>query len=223
MRCGEAMGLDTVRFAPAEGILCTPCRRVSPDFERAVAYGVYEDHLRTMLHLLKYERMQPIAGVLGGLLAESVLSLRAATAERLLVAPVPLFAAKQRQRGYNQSDALARAALKVIGARAPEWRLEYRPDVMERRRQTATQAGLNPRGRRRNLQGAFAVRRPELVDGAEVLVIDDIYTTGTTARECARVLRRAGAAKVWVATLARAQKPQVALWDGGQGERKGFG
>jgi ComF family protein len=211
-------------FGPAEGVLCAPCRMARPLFQRAVAYGVYESELKRLLHLLKYERMRPLGDVLGERLAEAVLSLQGSAAKELLVVPVPLFAAKERGRGYNQSDVLARGALRVVRAMAPEWRMQYEPALLERRRATQTQAGLNPRGRRRNLQGAFAVRESGFRVGAEVLLIDDIYTTGATARECARVLRRAGAGKVWVATLARAQKPQVALWDSGQ-ERApmGFG
>lgn len=202
-------------FGPSEGVLCTPCRLVPPMFERAVAYGVYEGEMRTMLHLLKYERMRPLAGPLGDLLAQSILDLRAAAADELLVTAVPLFDGKQRSRGYNQSDLLARAAVKAVREITPEWRLRYMPALLERRRETKTQAGLNPRGRRRNLKGAFGVRNTSLCSGRQVLVLDDIYTTGATARECAQVLRKAGAENVWIATLARAQKPQVALWDAG--------
>lgn len=240
-RCGEALGMESARFGdgfgPAEGVLCAPCRRVPPMFERAAAYGVYEGELKRMLHLLKYERMRPLSDVLGARLAETILGLCSPTdlhgaardgfsggTGELLVTAVPLFASKERGRGYNQSDVLAQAALRMIRESAPEWRLEYVPGLLERRRPTQTQAGLNPRGRRRNLQGAFAVRDGGFRAGAEVLLIDDIYTTGATARECARVLRRGGAGKVWVATLARAQKPQVALWDDGQRrEAVGFG
>ena len=94
--------------------------------------------------------------------------------------------------------------------------------MLTRRRDTGSQFELSPRGRRRNVEGAFAVDPTRLQAGCEVLLVDDIYTTGATARECARVLRRAGAGKVWVATLARAQTPRVALWEengmrGGQG------
>jgi predicted amidophosphoribosyltransferase len=84
---------------------------------------------------------------------------------------------------------------------------------MIRVRETESQFGLSTRERRRNLRGAFVVKDPAAVSGREVLVIDDIYTTGATARECARVLRQAGALKVWVATVSRAQKEMVARWD----------
>ena len=72
-------------MAPAEGLLCHVCRVVPPMFERAVAYAVYEDKLREMIHLLKYERMRPVARVLGGMLAESILTLRAEAAGELMV------------------------------------------------------------------------------------------------------------------------------------------
>jgi len=221
--CGEALDMENVRIAPAEGLLCYPCRAVPPMFERAVAYAVYEDKLREMIHLLKYERMRGVAKLLGGLLAESILTLRAEAARELVVVSVPLFPAKERQRGYNQSELLADAAIAELHRVVPEWRLR-RANLLLRRRDTASQFELSARGRRRNLEGAFGVDADQFPIGCEVLLIDDIYTTGTTARECARVLRRAGARKVWVATLARAQKVRVAMWDeGAMVTPQGFG
>jgi predicted amidophosphoribosyltransferase len=85
-------------------------------------------------------------------------------------------------------------------------RLHLCTGVLERKRETASQIGLTSHQRRENLRGAFGVVQPELVKGREVLVVDDVYTTGTTVSECARVLRRAGATRVWVATVARTLK-----------------
>jgi len=213
-RCGEALDMDSARFAGqfAEGLLCSPCRITPPEFHRAVAYGIYEDELRLMIHMLKYEGVRAVARPLGRRLAHEIAKLESVAARDLLVVPVPLFAAKQRQRGYNQAQLLADAAMEELRKTSPAWKLiaEYR--ALRRVKNTESQFGLTPRARRRNLQGAFAVVEAEAIRGREVLLIDDIYTTGATARECARVLRRAGAGKVWVATVARAQHPAVAVW-----------
>ena len=215
-RCGENLDMESARFAgqfPAEGLICHVCRMAPPMFERAVAHAVYQDELREMIHLLKYERMRAVADVLGGMLADSILALEANASRDLIVIAVPLFPSKQRQRGYNQAELLADAALAELRRLRPAWRLRRVPSILERRRDTQSQFELTPRGRRRNLEGAFAVDPATFPLGCEVLLVDDIYTTGATARECARVLRRAGAHKVWVATLARAQTPRVAMWD----------
>lgn len=219
--CGEALDLEGVRFAgqfPTEGLLCAPCRMVAPEFERAVAYGVYQDGLREMVHLLKYERMSSIARPLGGMLARAIEMLEGQAAGELMVVAVPLFPAKERQRGYNQTVLLADAALSGLKKMQPEWKLRAAHGVIRRVRDTESQFALTPHGRRRNLKGAFAVREGAALVGREVLLVDDIYTTGATARECARVLRRAGASKVWVATLARAQREMVEFWDTEQGQ-----
>lgn len=209
--------MEGVRFAgqfPAEGLLCAPCRMAAPEFERAVAYGIYQDELREMVHLLKYERVSALARPLGAMLARAVETLEGQAGAELTVIAVPLFASRQRQRGYNHAVLLADAAMAELRRTRPEWKLRAAHGAMRRIRDTESQFALTPHGRRRNLRGAFAVAENAALAEREVLLIDDIYTTGATARECARVLRRSGAKKVWVATLARAQREMVVLWDG---------
>ena len=111
-RCGEALDMEGVRYAgqfPEEGLICSPCRMAAPEFDRAVAYALYQDELREMMHLLKYERMSGVARPLGRLLARAVEMLEGEAGAEPLVVAVPLFPAKERQRGYNQSVLLADA------------------------------------------------------------------------------------------------------------------
>jgi ComF family protein len=184
--------------------LCGTCRTEAPPYAAASAFGSYDTGLRKMIHLLKYDKVRPAASVLGAMLAEAITKLQPAFAPMtVLVTPVPLHSRKQRERGFNQAEAIARIALKD---RTLSQRLELGSHLLKRRRVTQSQIGLTQHQRRENLRGAFTVTNPEAVTGREVLLVDDVFTTGTTASECARVLRRAGARKVWVATVARTLK-----------------
>ncbi len=187
------------------------CRRLEPPFVKATAYGSYDGGLRELIHLLKYEQVRPAAAVLGRMLAEAVRSLEPGWSQNpVLVVPVPLHARKLRQRGFNQSELIAHHALKLG---AGSGRLVLRSRILERRRETQSQIGLTRHQRRENLRGSFAVARPEEIAGREVLLVDDVFTTGTTVSECARVLRRAGASKVFVATVARTLKADAKVVD----------
>ncbi len=195
---------------------------VPPDFARAVSFGRYDGELRDLLHLFKFNGIRAVAPLLGNRLAEAIVSLEGEAATDLLVVPVPLFRLRERERGFNQAVLLANAALREVRQVRPAWRLEPAYGLLKRRRSTESSFTLSRRGRRRNLAGAFQVTGK--LTGREILLIDDIFTSGATARECARVLVRAGASKVWVATVARARKSSalsaqddvedsVAFWD----------
>ena len=214
-RCGDALGMESARFAAAMGTTeCTTCRLAPPPFAGAVAFAVYDGEMREMLHTLKFGRMRRVAQhVLGEWMAAAMLRLEGKAVGELVVVPVPLFRDRERERGFNQAALLARSAVKRMRRLRPRWRLELRADALERVRDTRALYALRPDQRRRGLEGAFRVSDPGAVRGREVVLVDDILTTGATARECAKVLLRAGAAKVWVATVARAQPESLRAVD----------
>jgi ComF family protein len=210
--CGERL-MSQFAFAgepsPAEScaVLCGLCRRLEPPYVKATAYGSYDSGLRELIHLLKYNGVRPAANVLGRMLVEAIEDLQPLFAgDEVLVVPVPLHRRKLRQRGFNQSELIALAALKLKPA-ASRFRLSA--GLLERRRETKSQIGLSRHQRRENIRGAFVVAKPDEIDGREILLVDDVFTTGTTVSECARILRRAGAPKVYVATVARTLKTEA--------------
>ena len=208
-RCGESLAHSVAlnsRSDQSEVLdLCRLCRAAAPPFEKAVAHGVYAGKLRALVHLLKYDGMEGLGRRLGALAAEQALAM-GELPQDLLVVPVPLWRGKRRQRGFNQAELLARGAMAAMRARRPEMRVRLVAGALERRCATESQAGLSPHERRANVRGAFFAPKPVAVNGQDVLLIDDIYTTGATARACSQALRSAGARRVWVATIARAQR-----------------
>ena len=206
MICGDR--LASAQLLVGDG-RCHSCRDFEPEFARAMSFGEYESGLRGLIHLLKYESVLPVASVLSGMLACVIKELLPACGDSLLlVVPVPLHKSKRSDRGFNQAELIARAAVK----RLPK-PLELATGVLARQRATISQVGLTREQRIENMRDAFRVRDRQRVRGATVILVDDVMTTGTTLSECARVLKQAGAERVFAATVARALQAE-ALQDG---------
>ena len=189
--CGKPFASPTGLSHP-----CGDCQKRRHPFARARAAAAYSGALAEGIRRFKFHAEFSLHRFLTGLLDE-------AYARELdgqppdLVIPVPLHPNRLRKRGFNQALFLAKA---LCRGRA----LPLQADNLRRTRDTLSQYGLNAKQREKNVKGAFALRRPEAVAGRSVLLVDDVFTTGATARECARVLRKAQAASVEVLTLARA-------------------
>ena len=180
--------------------MCGLCYRAAPRFGKAVAYGAYEGPLRELIHIFKYQCVRSAAPLLGKLLQEAV--QRAGLGGPLAVVPVPLWQGKQRARGFNQAEEIGRSFCRAQASTG----IKLEATLLIRTRETTSQTGLTRAQRRANLRGAFAVRHQEKLRGRSILLVDDVMTTGSTASECARVLLRAGAKEVFVATVARATR-----------------
>lgn len=188
---------------------------VRPPFAQAVAFGEYAGSLRELLHLLKYEPMAPISERLAPMLAKRVVAMPDLP-KNLVIVPVPMHSKHRRSRGIDHADSLAQALTKSLRRqqRGRGMIFEHCNKALVRHRATELQAGLSFHERRTNLRGAFSVRQGRVakrINGHDVLLVDDIYTTGATARAASLALLRAGALSVRVATMGRAQKPEWRL------------
>jgi len=183
-----------------DGQICIHCEETGPRFEHAAAFGEYEGALRGLIHLLKYQAVRPAARPLGQGLARAIRSMLLEFDGPCVLVPVPLHRARRRTRGFNQAERIARVALRELR----DLPIDFAPKVLVRTRFTESQTGFTREQRRANLRGAFAVRDAARVRGRNILLVDDVLTTGATADECARILMRAGAKQVLVATVARA-------------------
>jgi ComF family protein len=182
------------RFPLDEQGLCALCRNGLRGFDAAYCFGSYEGLLREWIHLYKYDRVKTMSQPLGDLLAEAVPREEPFDA----VVPVPLHWLRRWRRGFNQSELLARGLAGRL--RIPML------SVLRRTRSTGIQAGLSNTARRRNVARAFRCSRIRAVAEKRILLIDDVMTTGSTAAACALALKRAGAARVVLATVARVDR-----------------
>jgi ComF family protein len=196
---------------PIDGALCGNCIVKPKEFRIARSAMVYNHQSMAIIHRFKYDGKIQLAAPLGGLLLNTY--LRYWPAETIdLILPVPLHIKKFRRRGFNQAYLMI-SACKAISGEKPfaGFHKRLRTDVLIRNRATVPQTGLGRRQRLKNIKGVFSVCLPEAVKGRRALVVDDVYTTGSTVNECARTLLDAGAANVDVLTLARAVEHPIDL------------
>jgi ComF family protein len=174
---------------------CALCRSGLRGFDAAYCYGSYDGALRELIHLFKYGKVSTLARPLSDLLAAALPRDEKFDA----IVPVPLHWWRRWRRGFNQSELLARQIARRTGV---PWVTGLR-----RIRPTTVQAGLSNGERRRNVAGAFrAGRASRALRGRNVLLIDDVMTTGSTAAACAGALKRAGVSRVALLTAARVDR-----------------
>lgn len=193
-RCGIPAEIDY--DLPQNNFECARCRTQPPVFDRARSVGLYESALKELIAFYKYRKQTGALKEIRSLL-ECYFLAADETYDGLTVVPVPLHVSKLRERQFDQACLLAREVARLLTLRCD-------PGLLKRIRPTPTQTRMTRSERIENVRGAFAVQKPEAVQGSALLIVDDVMTTGATLNEVARVLKRAGAARVEALTLARA-------------------
>lgn len=189
-RCGHTIGPFTT-----SGGECPNCRKVSLPFASVIRLGPYDGVRRELILRMKHAAGEMVAEAVGELFANEVAE-RVCSAQPSAVVPIPLHWRRRIERGYNQSDVLARAIAKRL-------ELPFRPRWLRRIRNTPHQTGQSASGRRDNVSGAFRAPSGSTLRGQVILLVDDVLTTGSTCSEATTVLLKSGAARVLVAVVAQ--------------------
>jgi ComF family protein len=192
-RCGTTVGPNI----PISEEGCAACPDPLPRFAQVVRLGPYTDPLRGVIRELKYRRRDWLHHRLGRMLGRAAGRLNETKAD--LVVPVPMHWRRRLARSCDHARVLASAVAEELGLPLG--------DELIRIRHTAPQVHLSRTRRIENVHRAFALRRSARLEGANILLVDDVTTTGATADEAARALLRAGASKVLLAVVAKAEPP----------------
>ena len=182
-------------LAATDAETCAACLAKPPVIERSRAAVAYGDATRTLPLRLKYSRKVALAKTM----ARYMLSLVDRQGDPILI-PVPLHRSRLWMRGFNQA-ALIASELARLGNMAHD------PFILARRKRTAALKGMSPQQRRREVAGAFVVQRPEAIADRDIILVDDVLTTGSTTEGCAKALRRAGATSIQLVCWARVVRP----------------
>jgi ComF family protein len=175
--------------------ICSNCLKAKFSFDRAFSPCVYTGVIKKLIHEFKYSGKDYLGKPLGGLMNEFIRDYRLPIEYLDFIIPVPLHKSRMREREFNQAQLLSQEVAK-------EFNKKMLPDILERSRPTKTQTGLAPEERRKNVERSFTVREAKLIKDANLLLIDDVLTTGATVNEAARALKDSGARIVFVMTLA---------------------
>jgi len=203
----------------AAGHLCGNCREKPPPFDMAISAGRYAGALAEAIKLFKYKKkiqlgkrlteqalksslvdrtLQDFQGQGGPDTVWGYPACRAGTAisAQTVIIPVPLYVKRLREREFNQSAIIGSVIGKIFG-------LPVAANALVRHRHTRPQVELDGKERKENVIGAFSVEDRTVIEGKEIILVDDVYTSGSTINECAKVLKKNGADKVYVVTIAR--------------------
>ncbi|MBA4388596.1 MAG: hypothetical protein C0404_11480 [Verrucomicrobia bacterium] len=185
---------------PVDGMVeheftCSVCTDSKPHFDLARSAARHRGSIRKALHSFKYGQMTCLTDDFSQLMVACV-NTHYAGFDFDAVTCVPLYPKKERERSYNQARLLARGIAGMAGIR-------FVPNCLARIRDTPSQTDRTARQRQQNVRGAFTALNERWIEGRKILLVDDVMTTGATVNECARVLKKAGAFKVCVVTLAR--------------------
>ena len=182
MKCGKPLVSDASKT-------CGDCLENEPVFRYARSYALYEGVLKKAINLVKYYGIDRLVKPL----SDVMLLNRIPHVEAVI--PVPLYKKRLRQREFNQSALLSKRMAKTNGT-------ELVLDCLLKVKDTKPQVGLSARDRARNIKNAFIINNRERIAGKDIVLVDDVLTTGATVRECSRVLKKAGAGDIYVITLA---------------------
>jgi competence protein ComFC len=175
--------------------ICPACLKTPLHFDRAFSPCIYEGVIQDLIHQFKYNNKQFLGPVLARLINEFIQEYSMSLDFIDQIIPMPLYSTRMREREFNQSEILSRHVAK-------ELKKDVLSGLLIRSRNTFSQTGLKNNQRLENVKGSFKVTNKELVVGKNVLLIDDVLTTGATASEAALTLKNAGTNIVFVLTLA---------------------
>lgn len=175
--------------------VCGPCLKEPPFFKAGRSCAIYDGPLRNAIAHFKYQGITALAKPLSMIMINTLSSfIKKASVD--LILPIPLHIKRLRQRGFNQ-------ALLLANELGKKFELPTGRSVLKKVKETLPQVGLSRAERRKNVRGSFRVISPEDMKDKSILLVDDVFTTGTTVNECSKVLIKAGAKDVFVVTLAR--------------------
>ena len=195
VKCGKPL-IHADAFKQNREVLCFDCKRNKYSFEFSRSIGIYDKVLKKCIHLFKYHGEKKLAKPLGKLMVDYLLKNNEFKNKLDLIIPVPLHKNDLKKRGFNQSVLLG----KVIGN---YFSIPVGESVLIKKNLTPFQVNLSKKEREKNILRAFSVEKPEEIKGKNILILDDVFTTGATVEECAKELMKARAKNVFVLTLAR--------------------
>lgn len=194
-KCGKPL-IPTDFFKQNREILCLDCKRKKYSFEFSRSTGIYDKVLKKCIHLFKYYGEKKLAKPLGRLMVDSLVKNDEFKRKIDLIIPVPLHRNDLKKRGFNQSVLLGKVTGDYLS-------IPVRENVLVKKKLTPFQINLSKKERKINILGAFSVEKPEEIKGQNILILDDVFTTGATVEECTKELMKARAKNIFVLTLAR--------------------